>query len=308
MPLEGLRLLMLANNLKTDIIAASQNLHIQIVDMSPLFETRSNNNEEEDSNNEPECLDTRNFRHGQQSVLFDALANKVKLGTGDCHLSSKESPQTFSSQGINSELSSSISSVRKDSFLASCGSSESRFCDIKNPSNNILIKQNQLDRRRSIDPVTFVTNCIVCRLVKQTTICLFEVSEILQRLWKSLQQCNHYSTTCSQHSSQTQPEAYNTSIAPIPSHPQSCTQPGFYALCSGVAARLAALCDHIRLNGTAVLPPSRAVMGPPFVPALQFLRGLVLQAAAAGTDDGASSARKRRRPDSDNPEPEGHAR
>jgi hypothetical protein len=66
------------------------------------------------------------------------------------------------------------------------------------------------------------------------------------------------------------------------------------SICRGVLLRLAALRDRIRAAGRAVLPPSRAVMGPPFVPALDFLRGLVLDAAAsnpaAGDANGAAAA------------------
>ena len=51
------------------------------------------------------------------------------------------------------------------------------------------------------------------------------------------------------------------------------------AHCSAVAERLAVLRDRILAAGKAALPPSRAVMGPPFVPALDFLRRLVLDAA-----------------------------
>ena len=50
------------------------------------------------------------------------------------------------------------------------------------------------------------------------------------------------------------------------------------AHCSAVAERLAVLRDRILAAGKAALPPSRAVMGPPFVPALDFLRRLVLDA------------------------------
>ena len=67
------------------------------------------------------------------------------------------------------------------------------------------------------------------------------------------------------------------------------------SLCIGVAARLAALRDRILAAGKAALPPSRAVMGPPFVPALDFLRRLVLDAvepaaAAAAAEIAAAAA------------------
>ena len=55
-------------------------------------------------------------------------------------------------------------------------------------------------------------------------------------------------------------------------------------LSASVADRLSALRDRIRADGRATLPPSRAVMGPPFVPALDFLRRLVLAAGGGGAD------------------------
>jgi hypothetical protein len=65
------------------------------------------------------------------------------------------------------------------------------------------------------------------------------------------------------------------------------------SICRSVLLRLAVLRDRISEAGEAVLPPSCAIMGPPFVPALDFLHSLVLGAAAlspsAGTAIGAAS-------------------
>ncbi len=74
------------------------------------------------------------------------------------------------------------------------------------------------------------------------------------------------------------PSSNSENPAPIEPPPPPNMEP---CHCGGVATRLAALRDRIRANGTAVLPPSRAAMGPPFVPALDYLRRLVLDAAAA---------------------------
>eukprot|EP00291_Cryptomonas_curvata_P007944 CAMPEP_0172181610 /NCGR_PEP_ID=MMETSP1050-20130122/17920_1 /TAXON_ID=233186 /ORGANISM="Cryptomonas curvata, Strain CCAP979/52" /LENGTH=114 /DNA_ID=CAMNT_0012854925 /DNA_START=379 /DNA_END=720 /DNA_ORIENTATION=- len=48
----------------------------------------------------------------------------------------------------------------------------------------------------------------------------------------------------------------------------------------GVLRRLAALRDRISAAGAAVLPPSCAAMGPPFLPALDFLSTLILDSDA----------------------------
>jgi hypothetical protein len=63
-----------------------------------------------------------------------------------------------------------------------------------------------------------------------------------------------------------------------------------WLLCQEIELRLAALRDRICTAGQAKLPHSRAVMGPPFVPALDFLRDAVCSLAAA-----APSQVKRRR-------------
>ncbi len=70
-------------------------------------------------------------------------------------------------------------------------------------------------------------------------------------------------------------------------------------LCQEVELRLATLRGRICAAGKAKLPHSRAVMGPPFVPALDFLRdavrSLAVAAAAEAAAAAAAAATKRRR-------------
>ena len=111
---------------------------------------------------------------------------------------------------------------------------------------------------------------LINKLVKQGTMKPCEVVQILRCCSKSIrtrQPCLNPARSDSCHSDS------NAAVAHI--------QLSLYmrSLCIGVAARLAALRDRILAAGKAALPPSRAVMGPPFVPALDFLRRLVLDAA-----------------------------
>ena len=114
--------------------------------------------------------------------------------------------------------------------------------------------------------VAIATCKLVCRLVKQGTMRRSEVAEILFQ--ESDSETSAFSL------SQFDSTAYKFDI-----HERSRGQTEKRDICNGVAARLAALRDRILAAGKAALPPSRAVMGPPFVPALDFLRRLVLDAA-----------------------------
>ena len=125
-------------------------------------------------------------------------------------------------------------------------------------------------------PFAYATYCLVCQLVKQGKMSQVDVDQIVARCCQA--------NTCA--------------------HPS--VRPGTRPLCAGVAARLAALRDRIRATGTALLPPSRAVLGPPFIPALDLLRSLVLDAggsaSATAADCGrAPESRKRRHSEIDCP-------
>jgi hypothetical protein len=82
------------------------------------------------------------------------------------------------------------------------------------------------------------------------------------------------------------------------SSPSAPTPERLRLLCAGILARLAALRERIQASGRAVLRPSNAIMGRPFVPALDFLRRVVSDVAApAAHAEEAAAARKRPRSD-----------
>ena len=120
-------------------------------------------------------------------------------------------------------------------------------------------------------PTALTTHTLVALLVKQGSVSPTEIVEHLQV---------QVLAPCPAHGPQ--PDADDEDIAANRRLTDPAASPVDRHLCVCVAARLAALRDRIRACGSAVLPPSRAVMGPPFVPALEFLRGLVLDAAGGG--------------------------
>ena len=123
-------------------------------------------------------------------------------------------------------------------------------------------------------PITFATFILIRKLVKQGTLKKENVVEILNSCSKCLLDSFNHRPSIRSNGSDSVSSAIDAAVSIGITFP-----PGNSTLCGGVAARLAALRDRIRASGSVVLPPSRAVMGPPFVPALEFLRGLVLDAS-----------------------------
>jgi hypothetical protein len=142
----------------------------------------------------------------------------------------------------------------------------------------------------AVDRIKFATYSLICRLVKTGTIEPSEVSEFLRRC--SAQNIDEINARL--HFSRPQPIIPDTSTKSDTSMKNNDNSSGITELCGGVAALLATLRDCILTNGTAVLPPSRAAMGPPFVPALDYLRRLVLDAAAGGGSGDVEPCKRRR--------------
>ncbi len=129
------------------------------------------------------------------------------------------------------------------------------------------------------DPVTWVTFVLVTKLVKQGTIDRKQVLEIILKTSARIGVDAGASADAGPGASRIGP--HEPACDAAAARPDSHHHPDTGPICRAVQLRLAALRDRIRAAGTAVLPPSRAVMGPPFVPALEFLRQLVVDAAAS---------------------------
>ena len=139
-------------------------------------------------------------------------------------------------------------------------------------------------------PITFATYCLVRKLEKQGKIKKSEVAEILQRCCERLPSRNLISSIDNAHCLDSKTR---TAAAAVAAHCR--LQPGVSSLCGGVAARLASLRDRIKTSGSAILQPSTAIMGAPFIPALDFLRTLVLDVAKTAEVEPEAGPRKRRR-------------
>jgi hypothetical protein len=150
--------------------------------------------------------------------------------------------------------------------------------DIDSHPSHLLIRTKEVD---GPGPTTLTTHTLVTMLVKRGTLTLEDIEEYFRTHSQM-----HF---CPAHGPQPEADDHDHSVPASPRPSDSPSNVVDQHLCICVAARLAALRDRIRANGTAVLPPSRAAMGPPFVPALDYLRGLVLD---AGGDRAGGSPRR----------------
>ena len=134
--------------------------------------------------------------------------------------------------------------------------------------------------------VVFATVSLINALVKKGTMSVKEARQVLEQSCS----CGSLKSICSdpprRRSDASESDCDITAATIICS-----MQADIAALSIEVAGRLKALCDRIRSRGKASLPTSRAVMGPSFVPALDFLRSLILDAKLVADEDTASSLR-----------------
>ena len=129
--------------------------------------------------------------------------------------------------------------------------------------------------------VTLGTYSLVCKLVECGTIDRCQVTGILDELLRS-RKASKGNTSSS--------KPLNVQPSPSSTEPFSDAERHVQAeIYAGIQARLDALSQRIRTSGRASLPPSKAVMGPPFAPALDFLRGILRDIAAAGAPAGSAA-------------------
>jgi hypothetical protein len=162
-------------------------------------------------------------------------------------------------------------------------------------------------------PALFATQSLISKLVRKGTLDISEIAEVLSQTARS-----------GKDDAETPAAAAASPADPEPRPPADESEPICVAaeydaaaasaaaaaeearaeearvnvlVCQEVELRLAALRDRIRAAGTAKLPHSRAAMGPPFVPALDFLRHAVcsLATSTSSTSSSTSTASKRRR-------------
>lgn len=133
--------------------------------------------------------------------------------------------------------------------------------------------------------VIIATVQLVNKLVKQGTMTIQETRHLLEKSCCCGMDADDFSRRCVNSS-----ESDCDVIAAI----VLCgMQADISALSHDVASRLASLHERIRRCGKAVLPTSKAVMGPAFLPALEYLRGLVLEVGNVKVDEDMVETEKR---------------
>ncbi len=144
--------------------------------------------------------------------------------------------------------------------------------------------------------MTLATYTLICMMVKHGTIEQKQVIDIVR----------HYSSSPSTPFCDSTPTPAPHEKSKMAEHTEangsrgSLPHLGLYEnrlLYAGIQSRLAALRDRIHASGKAVLRPSNAIMGPPFAPALAFLRGVVRDVAASASPAEDAAARKHLRDD-----------
>jgi hypothetical protein len=127
----------------------------------------------------------------------------------------------------------------------------------------------------------------MCKLVKQGTMDQAQVIEILR---SSSRICNASAPPADTNTLrlETTSSAEEIGCKTTESRRDSYSDIDIRPICRSILLRLSVLRDRISAAGEAILPPSRAIMGPPFVHALDFLHSLVLSAAASSAAAGAA--------------------
>lgn len=128
-------------------------------------------------------------------------------------------------------------------------------------------------------PVTMATYYLICKLVEKGTIDKREVLDILKIVSNKKDLLFETNTTNS---------SVNVNMASKESADLVSNLDA--DLSSSVLERLEMFGSRIRAAGKATLVPSRAVMGPPFAPALDFLRGVVRDAVIRDPEPSATAA------------------
>eukprot|EP00291_Cryptomonas_curvata_P002329 CAMPEP_0172203482 /NCGR_PEP_ID=MMETSP1050-20130122/31314_1 /TAXON_ID=233186 /ORGANISM="Cryptomonas curvata, Strain CCAP979/52" /LENGTH=339 /DNA_ID=CAMNT_0012881713 /DNA_START=302 /DNA_END=1321 /DNA_ORIENTATION=+ len=131
------------------------------------------------------------------------------------------------------------------------------------------------EHRDRPSPATWATFALIQKLVKQGTMDHAQAFEIIRR-------CPRIGAPV--HADVTHHDAPRPSrefvCAKAAAYCGSDHDPGIRPICCGVLLRLESLIDCISTTGAAILPPSCAAMGPPFLPALDFLSTLILDSDA----------------------------
>ena len=151
-------------------------------------------------------------------------------------------------------------------------------------------KQAAFDEKAALPgpgPITMATYLLVCKLVEKGTIEKRDAVHILDMVSTKRDPLFESNT--------------NKTLLIVGDNHSTSTIRVDAALCSGVLDRLEMFSNRIRSSGKAILPPSKAVMGPPFAPALDFLREVIREAIATETVNVVPpiETRKRMRADGD---------
>jgi hypothetical protein len=175
--------------------------------------------------------------------------------------------------------------------------SDFRFSSICEKLNPLKINPQQFPIRTKLldgsGSVTLATYTLVCMMVKQGTIEHTQVIDIVLHFTSSMAPPflrQPTSRTVSKASDLVEAEGLSCNLSDIQLHEHR-------LLCAGIQSRLAALRERILASGKAVLRPSNAIMGPPFAPALDFLRNVVREVSASAAAAEHSSPKKRTRED-----------
>jgi hypothetical protein len=177
--------------------------------------------------------------------------------------------------------------------------SDFRFSSICEKLSPLKINPQQLPIRTKLldgsGSVTLATYTLVCMMVKQRTIEHKQVIDIVLHFSSSmaapfLRQPTSPLRTVSKASDLVEAEGSSCNLSDIKLRDHR-------LLCAGIQSRLATLRERIHASGKAVLRPSNAIMGPPFAPALDFLRDVVREVSASAAAAEHSSPTKRTRED-----------
>mmetsp|Transcript_31528 Transcript_31528/g.65964 ORF Transcript_31528/g.65964 Transcript_31528/m.65964 type:complete len:254 (-) Transcript_31528:67-828(-) len=240
----------------------------------------------------------RRLVHFSDTSSFKLVRNDFASDCPDC-----ESDQSTSSLDTSGQAESYPSIIRvQDAFacLSHDGTptntdSDCRFPEFSHKKIPQKYQAQQFPIRTKLQDgpgsVTLATYTLVCMMVKQGSIEPKQVIDIVR----------HFSSSTAAPSCNPTPkphEAFQIAEAGEFSHTSSHLKLHEHQmLCAGIQSRLAALRERIHTCGKAVLRPSNAIMGQPFAPALDFLRGVVRDVAAFDTQAEDSIVRKRPRAD-----------